>query len=423
MVGTCVLALAWIPHLAGASAPSSAPGSTTAVTAATSTQAQSGVAAATENYLVFTGQEEEFGRYVTGGQLGSGRYQWTATYDDTNCTDSGGEITVSGQASFTRFDGAVLSGTVTGTEGCLFEGPEPVSLTVNLTAGARDLVGAHVVLEGIRAFGRLDRSGETDSTLLKLTGSATVTAPIGYWIVGQSGSVSAFGGLDAHGNAVTSRAVTHLEPTPDHAGYWIVDTDGHVFPFGDASWLGDAPSSALAAGETVTNLSATPSGQGYWLFTSRGRALSFGDATFRGDLRAVNLNGPVIGAVATPTGHGYYMVASDGGVFAFGDAVFRGSMGAVRLNRPVNGLVPAAGNTGYWLVASDGGVFAFDAPFLGSMGGRPLNQPVVGLARYGNGYLMVGSDGGLFNFSNGLFWGSLGGVPQAHPIVGVAATG
>jgi hypothetical protein len=84
--------------------------------------------------------------------------------------------------------------------------------------------------------------------------------------------------------------------------------------------------------------------------------------------------------------------------------------------------VPTADNTGYWLIASDGGVFAFDAPFHGSMGGRRLNEPVVGMARYGDGYLMVASDGGLFDFSSLMFFGSLGGAPGAHPIVGVAAT-
>jgi hypothetical protein len=97
-------------------------------------------------------------------------------------------------------------------------------------------------------------------------------------------------------------------------------------------------------------------------------------------------------------------------------------MGGTRLNAPVRSLVPTDDGRGYWLVASDGGVFAFDAPFRGSMGGRPINKPVTGMVRYGNGYVMVGEDGGAFNFSDRPFMGSLGGRPPAHPVVAIAST-
>jgi hypothetical protein len=242
----------------------------------------------------------------------------------------------------------------------------------------------------------------------------------GYWMVGASGAVYAFGSVRHFGNASTL-GVSHIEPTPNHRGYWIVNAAGQVFAFGRARHLGDA--GALFAGETVRSLSATPTGDGYWLFTSRGRVLPFGDAHFYGDMSSVSLNGAIVGSIATPTGHGYYMVGSDGGIFTFGDAHFHGSMGNRALNQPVIGLVPTASNRGYWLVASDGGVFTFgDARFRGSVGGLRLNRPVIGIVRYGNGYLMVGSDGGIFDFSNQRFAGSLGAHPPLIPIVGVAAT-
>ena len=241
----------------------------------------------------------------------------------------------------------------------------------------------------------------------------------GYWMLGATGSVYAFGNAPYLGSA-TLPWVTHIEPTPTRRGYWIVDAAGEVSAFGDAWHLpGLGP---RFPDEIVTGLSATPSGRGFWLFTSLGRVVSRGDASRFGDLIGVPLNGPIVGAVATPTGRGYYMVGSDGGVFAFGDTRFHGSMGGARLNRPVEALVPTKDNRGYWLVASDGGIFSFGAPFRGSLGGTHLNRPVTAMVRYGNGYLMVASDGGVFDFSNLAFRGSLGGQALPAPIVSIAST-
>jgi hypothetical protein len=241
----------------------------------------------------------------------------------------------------------------------------------------------------------------------------------GYWVVGATGSVYAFGAVADHGDALATATVTDIESTPTGDGYWVVDESGTVWAHGDASFLGSAP--AARPGERWTSVAATPTGDGYWIFSDRGRVASLGAATSYGDLAGLALNGPILDAVATPSGHGYYLVGSDGGVFAFGDADFRGSMGGVRLNQPVRSLVPDPDGEGYWLVASDGGVFAFDAAFRGSMGAVVLARPVVGMVTYGDGYLMVGSDGGIFNFSSQPFAGSLATTTLSAPIVAVAA--
>jgi hypothetical protein len=244
----------------------------------------------------------------------------------------------------------------------------------------------------------------------------------GYWMVGRSGSVYAFGDARWFGNApVGSAAAVDIEPAPGRDGYWVVDETGRVFPFGSAAWRGNA--GALAPGELVTSMSATRSGAGYWLFTTRGRVLPFGDAPFLGDMSRATLNGPVLDSVPSPSGNGYYMVASDGGVFSFGDARFAGSMGGARLNAPVQSLVPDADGFGYWLVASDGGIFAFGAAFHGSMGSSRLNRPVTGMvgSSTGRGYLMVAEDGGIFAFGDVPFRGSLGANPPSVPVVAVAA--
>jgi hypothetical protein len=251
----------------------------------------------------------------------------------------------------------------------------------------------------------------------------------GYWMLGLDGAVYAFGAAGDFGDVALAAGATavDLEPNPALTGYWVVDDSGRVSAKGAArNDLGsaDLTPAQLAAGERATSLSATPSGNGYWIFTNRGRAIGRGDAATFGDMSGQALNGPVLDSIPTPTGQGYFMVASDGGIFAFGDAVFRGSMGGQHLNAPVQSLVPTATNGGYWLVASDGGIFAFgDAVFRGSMGGQHLNRPVTGMVRFGDGYLMVAEDGGIFAFSNLDFLGSLGATPPARPIVSVAAQG
>ena len=244
----------------------------------------------------------------------------------------------------------------------------------------------------------------------------------GYWMVGRTGNVYAFGDAGSFGNApVGPTPAVDLEPTPSGNGYWVVDEVGHVFTFGDAGYKGAINGEGLAPGERVTSLSSTAPGGGYWIFTSRGRVVPFGDAAFYGDMSGTALNGPVLDSIPTPSGKGYFMVASDGGIFSFGDAKFRGSMGDSRLNAPVQSLVPDPDGDGYWLVASDGGIFAFAAGFHGSMGGSHLNKPITGMVAYGEGYLMVAEDGGIFSFSNKPFAGSLGANPPANPIVSVAA--
>ncbi len=281
----------------------------------------------------------------------------------------------------------------------------------------------------------------TTPTTAPTTGTTTITSPppggqteipgpppqqtrrSGYWMVGSTGKVFAFGEARTHGDAPVTRPAraVDLEPTPTGNGYWVIDDRGAVFAHGDALHHGSPPVARLRAGESVTSLSATRTGRGYWVFTSLGRVFPFGDATHLGDMAATVLNGPVLDSITTPTGRGYYMVASDGGIFSFGDARFFGSMGGKRLNKPVQSLVPDPDGAGYWLVAADGGVFAFEAGFRGSMGDKALNRPVTGMVPFGAGYLMVAEDGGIFNFSDRPFSGSLGANPPADPITSVAA--
>jgi hypothetical protein len=423
---TALVCAAAMPVGASVAATQHAPGKVQ-----TFAQKQTGIASGTAGFLVSAAQpgfatESDSGTYALSGQLGRGRYLFKLAFDpkNTGCAHSTDIEKATGTAKLARSDGAVLTGTVEASEKCAGAPGIPVTMIIDLTQGSRELVSAHLELRGMVTSIRVSGpETDTGSEAFAIAGSSTVTTRIGYWMVAANGTVHAFGGVNAMGNAPTTSTAVHIEPAPTGNGYWIVDTLGRVFAFGDARRLGNANRALLVPGEVITSLSATPTGRGYWLFTDRGRELPFGDTKDFGDLHAVALNGAVIGSSATPTAKGYYMVALDGGVFAFGDARFRGSMGAAHLNQPVNGLVPTADNTGYWLVASDGGVFTFHAPFLGSMGGTPLTRAIIGMVRYGNGYLMVAQDGGIFNFSHQPFFGSLGGVSLTSPVVSAASVG
>ena len=315
----------------------------------------------------------------------------------------------SATGTVTFFDGATSLGTGT------LSGGEASLTTAALSNGSHSITAVY--------GGDATNAGSSAAALTQTVNSQPVVPPTqarnGYWMVGSTGDVFAFGDAASLGSAPmpAGTRATNMTATPSGNGYWVVNNAGKVFAFGDAAVLGGNP--PLAAGESVTSISSSKSGAGYWLFTSAGRVFPFGDAQFLGDMTGVRLNGPVLGSVATPSGNGYYMVASDGGIFAFGDASFHGSMGNQHLNGPVVGLAPDPDGAGYWLVANDGGIFAFDAPFRGSMGSTKLNKPVIGMVAYGDGYLMVAADGGIFDFSSKPFVGSLGGNPPANPIVAV----
>ncbi len=108
----------------------------------------------------------------------------------------------------------------------------------------------------------------------------------GYWMLGSTGQVYAFGDARVLGQPAVhkpNRAVD-LEPTPSGQGYWVVDATGAVSTHGDATQLGSLAAGTLAPGEQVTSLSSLPSGRGYWLFTNLGRVVPFGAAADLGDM-------------------------------------------------------------------------------------------------------------------------------------------
>jgi titin len=235
----------------------------------------------------------------------------------------------------------------------------------------------------------------------------------GYWVVGENGTVMAFGDAVLYGSAVhmdLNGPIVGIDATPDGKGYWLVASDGGVFAFGDAGFYGSA--AQLRLNQPVLGMVSTPDGKGYWLLAYDGGVFAYGDASFYGSAAPLRLNQPIVGISATPDGKGYWLVASDGGVFSFGDAAFYGSAAPLRLNEPIMGFAATPDGKGYWLVASDGGVFAFGgAGFYGSATNLKLNEPLTGIQATpdGKGYWLSAADGGVFSYGDAGFYGAATG--------------
>jgi hypothetical protein len=242
----------------------------------------------------------------------------------------------------------------------------------------------------------------------------------GYWVVGENGTVMAYGDAGFYGSAGNvnlNRPIVGMASTPAGAGYWLVASDGGVFSYGDAGFYGSAGNVNL--NRPIVGMASTPAGAGYWLVASDGGIFAYGDAAFYGSAGNVNLNKPIVGMASTPDGGGYWLVASDGGIFSYGDAAFYGSAGNVNLNKPIVGMASTPDGGGYWLVASDGGIFSYgDAAFYGSATNLKLNEPLTGIQATpdGKGYWLSAADGGVFSYGDAGFYGaSTGQLTQVLP--------
>ena len=155
---------------------------------------------------------------------------------------------------------------------------------------------------------------------------------------------------DTAGPTPVAAGGDRLAAAADGQGYWIVGTSGSVTAYGTAVVYGSMRSHHLNA--PIVGVAATPDGKGYWLVASDGGVFTFGDAGFFGSTGNTTLNQPVMGMAVDRTGHGYWLVASDGGVFTFGDAGFFGSGGSA--GRSAVGLIASPRSPGYALIDSDG---------------------------------------------------------------------
>ncbi len=346
------------------------------------------------------------------------------TPQGTSATGAPDEFTYVGIPTVTGIspDAGPTSGgtsvTVTGTN---FAGADAVDF------GATPATGFTVnSATSLTATAPAGTTGTVDVTVRTPGGSSPTGAPdeftyqgSGYWMVGNDGSVFAFGGAPYEGSlpslGVHAQNIVSIVPTSDGRGYWMIGSDGGVFAFGDAGFVGSLPGLGVHVSDIV-GVVATADERGYWMIGSDGGVFAFGDAGFVGSLPGLGVHvHDVVAAVPTADGRGYWMIGSDGGVFAFGDAGFVGSLPGLGVHvHDVVGAVPTSDGRGYWMVGSDGGVFAFgDAGFVGSLPGLGVHvSNIVGVVATGDGrgYWMVGSDGGVFAFGDAGFVGSIPGL-------------
>src|SRR5262245_13137698 len=188
------------------------------------------------------------GTYASVGQLGSGTYSFEVT-DDGPCDIEPASF-LKGHVELIRSDGARLGGDF--SQCAPHSGALDFSLgQFTLTGGTRDLVSARLSfsVKALDAF--VTPSGTHGRASLGFTGSVNVSEPVGYWMVDESGVVSAFGGAQWQGNAPTPTAARAVAPTSTGDGYWVVNISGQVYAFGHAHWYGNADTAAFAAGEVV----------------------------------------------------------------------------------------------------------------------------------------------------------------------------
>jgi hypothetical protein len=168
-------------------------------------------------------------------------------------------------------------------------------------------------------------------------------------------------------SSLNSRSIA---ATPDGKGYWVVGQNGTVMAFGDAVLYGSAVHMDLNG--PVVGIAATPDGKGYWLVASDGGVFAFGDAGFYGSATTLKLNEPLTGIQATPDGKGYWLSAADGGVFS-------------SATRASTGRVPGSSRRCFRRVASSD--LSRDAAIVGSASRDRLTRiaPDLHWSRTGSG--------------------------------------
>jgi hypothetical protein len=137
-----------------------------------------------------------------------------------------------------------------------------------------------------------------------------------YSVVAHNAQGDSVASNQAHALIATTLAGgAHLDATPDGTGYWVVGPTGSVTAYGTAHDHGSELGTRLNG--PIVGIAAAPDGQGYWLVAADGGVFTFGDAGFYGSLGSTTQRMPIIGLIANPQGTGYKLVNADGAGTSF----------------------------------------------------------------------------------------------------------
>ena len=328
--------------------------------------------------------------------MATGLSNGTTYYFTVKAINAIGHSPASNEASATP---ATVPGAPTGLTATAHPGNIALAWTAPTNTGGS-------AIENYQVFRGTTSGGESTTPLATVTAatytdtSSTRGVTYYYTVKAHNAQGNSVASVEAHALIATTLAGgPHLAATPDGTGYWVVGPTGAVTAYGTAHDHGSEVGKPLNG--PVVGIAATPDGQGYWLVGTDGGVFTFGDAGFYGSEGGKPLNQPVVGIATTADGQGYWLVAADGGVFTFGNATFYGSMGGKPLNQPMVGIASTPTGKGYWLVASDGGIFTFgDAGFYGSLGSTTQSPPMIGIIAnpQGTGYELVNAAGRATSF-------------------------
>ncbi|HEY4333533.1 MAG TPA: hypothetical protein VGM78_13215, partial [Ilumatobacteraceae bacterium] len=200
----------------------------------------------------------------------------------------------------------------------------------------------------------------------------------GYWALGRSGTVLAFGGVATFGDAHGKGTAVDLAVTKTGLGYWILLADGTVLDFGDAPALAYPKNSGVTG--SARRIAARPQSDGYWVLMADGSIHPYGSAaTYRAT--GSKVAAAAVDLTSTPSGKGYWAVSATGAVTAFGDAVDKGDVArsSSKWKKSTVAIIATPSGHGYALFDSEGAMRCFgDAPAFASFAGSGIT--VAGVA-------------------------------------------
>ncbi len=233
--------------------------------------------------------------------MATGLSNGTTYYFTVKAINTIGHSTASNEASATPV-------TVPGAPSGLTATAHPGNIALAWTAPTNTGGSA---IENYQVFRGTTSGGEGTTPLATVTAatytdtSSTPGVTYYYTVEPHNAQGNSVPSVEAHALISTTLAGgPHLAATPDGTGYWVVGPTGAVTAYGTAHDHGSEVGKPLNG--PIVGIAATPDGQGYWLVGHRRRGVHlWGRRILSAPKAATSLNQPVVGIATTADGQGY----------------------------------------------------------------------------------------------------------------------